>query len=415
MGEQENVPGTTLVETDKGSEAYFMQMREAAGGLSAHDYPDAHIRTIMKMAVPANASFSEAAGFLSICHQYRLNPILGQAFLAKSDDGKVKVLTGRDTFITLAESQDGYRGIANGVVYKGEKCVIQRNPKDPYEVWIDHEQNFEEHTQADIVGAYCIVYDKERPPLIIRRFWEDYKYLWSNDRKKNWRRSGTDMIENRAIAAALRRMYSLAGLLISGEEDSLGSGKGSESIIDDGSAADKLKAQLGEMEKANGIEVKQVWSAEVVITRGKHEGKRWMDLAEEDPGYVRKCATRRWLDLSAEDARMMHIWLDGEEGVESPQSDDTEPGVPEAQEEPETEETAAVGQLDQLHEDTMKVATELAKRGLLTSEESDEVDLLRHDGNVAGLEDLKEELERKLKGGEVGSTEGPQGGLWHDD
>ncbi len=411
MSSEEN--GTDLMErpdVKPGSVEYYDAVREAAL-LPAHDYPDGHIRTIMKMSVPKKASFADACGYLSICQKYGLNPILGQVFLIITDDGP-KVVTGRDTYITVAERRPTFKGIVTGIVLEGESCVIRRDPDDPYKVYVDHDQGF----TGDVIGWYCIVFDSERPPLIFRRMLNDYAYLFS---KRNWKQDKKGMGENRCIAGALKRMYSLAGLLMEGEEMDIGAAGGGDPTGVGAKAqteAEKLADAIGKTEAANGITVQEAWSAEVVITQGKYKGSRWMDVLEEEGGakYIRRCATRKWLDLTAEDAKLVHIWLDGEEGVESPQTDDTEPEVPEAQEEPEVEETADAGELDQLHKDTLEIATELAKRSLLTSEESDEIGILKHEGNLVGLKDLKEELQRKLSGGEVGSTEGPQGGLWHE-
>ena len=394
-----------------GTVEYYDALRQAAGNLPAHQYPDGHIRAIMKMAVPADVTFSEAAGFLSICHAYRLNPILGQAFLAKGDDGKVKVLTGRDTFITLAESQSGYRGIANGVVYKGETCIIRRDPTDPYKVYIEHDQGFDGHSQADLVGAYCVVYDETRPPIIIRRFWKDYEYLWSNDRKKNWRRSGTDMIENRAIAAALRRMYSLAGLLISGEEDSLGT---SAPLKNDTSSASGLREGIERMEAAQGIVVSEEWDPEVVVTEGKYEGEgmRWCDIAEKDPKYFRQVATRRWLGISAEDAKRMHAFADTLEALDGPVSDedpsDGSSGAGAASEGAEEGSRGAGGDsevelpsLNELHARARSAGKALveAGSGKLDIEEAEAMEQFYRDEDRDNLWLLVETLERRAKGG----------------
>ncbi|KKM61991.1 hypothetical protein LCGC14_1526150 [marine sediment metagenome] len=411
MSNEEQGTGTDLMErpdVKPGSVEYYDAVREAAL-LPAHDYPDGHIRTIMKMSVPKKASFADACGYLSICRQYGLNPILGQVFLIITDDGP-KVVTGRDTYITVAERRPTFKGIVTGIVLEGESCVIRRDPDDPYKVYVDHDQGF----TGEVIGWYCIVFDSERPPLIFRRMLNDYAYLFG---KRNWKQDKKGMGENRCIAGALKRMYSLAGLLMEGEEMDIGAAGGGDPTGVGAKAqteAEKLADAIGKTEAANGIHVEEDWTPEVVITEGVHKGERWMDVATEAPKYMRQVANRKWLGTTAKDAEAMHAYLDSLEAPEEPQTDDDPPEVPEAQEEPEAEETATAGELDQLHKDTLEIATELAKRSLLTSEESDEIGILKHEGNLVGLRDLKEELERKLKGGEVESTDGPQGGLWHE-
>lgn len=358
--------GGVALTINYGSAAYFETVRKSAG-LSIDDYPDERVRTVLKMAVPAEATLSQAAAFLSICRSYKLDPLVGQVWLAIVD-GKPTVLTGRDTFITVAERRPTYAGIAVGTVMEGESCTIWRDPDDPYSVKIDHRQGFEAGKQ--IVGWYCVAFDRERPPIIVRRMRADYEYLMANTRRRVWQLDPKGMGENRVIAAALRRMYSLAGLMMDGEEGDLeraASPAPAQTALQK-QAAD-LRSHLASAAARNGIEVAQNWSEALVITEGKHKGKVWGEVLMSDPVYARKVATRRQLGLTRADAEAVHAALDRLR----------EPATP----------LESVGRtqdaLDELYERAKSLLTQMTERGRECFEDFETLGLYYNDRNEDGL------------------------------
>jgi hypothetical protein len=68
------------------------------------------------------------------------------------------------------------------------------------------------------MGAWCIGRRKGVRPVFVERRWTDYAHLHG---KKNWKQDPQGMIETRVITAALRRMYTMAGLYTTAELDDI--------------------------------------------------------------------------------------------------------------------------------------------------------------------------------------------------
>lgn len=188
-------------ESKQGSE-YALTVRKAAG-LTAEDWPDERIGAVARTVAPAEASSAEIAMFLTVAHRYQLDPFLKQIWLAK-DKGKLIILTGRDSFIAVAERDPGYQGFDSGIVYSKDAFRVVRDGGD---ITVHHEiVGFD---RGEIIGAFCVAYHESRRPVLVLREWKDYKHLQGKD---NWKNYGPDMVETRCITAALRRQYTISGI-----------------------------------------------------------------------------------------------------------------------------------------------------------------------------------------------------------
>ena len=198
----------------QGSE-YAVTVRKAAN-LSAEEWSDERIGAIARTVAPPDAKPAEIAMFLAVAHRYQLDPFLKEIWLAK-DKGRLILLTGRDSFIKVAERDEGYLGFDSGVVYQNDHFEVDREADS---IIVTHQvKGFVDRGAR--VGAFCVAYHKVRRQVLVLRKWEDYAHLHGKD---NWKNYGDDMLETRVITAALRRQYTISGIyseseFIAGELD----------------------------------------------------------------------------------------------------------------------------------------------------------------------------------------------------
>lgn len=175
--------------------------------LSEELWPDERLSTIRAMVLP-EATQADLIGFLSLCNRYKLDPFLGEIWLAVSK-GRIFTLTGRAAMIKAASADPGYQGFDSGVVYEKDEFTVERSG---VEVIVHHVING--FDRGELAGAYCVAYHANKRPVLCVRPWEYYKHLQNKD---NWVNYGEDMIETRCIVASLRRQYQISGLYEQGE------------------------------------------------------------------------------------------------------------------------------------------------------------------------------------------------------
>ena len=190
-------------ETNGQGSAYAVTVRKAAN-LSAEEWSDERIGAIARTVAPPDAKPAEIAMFLAVAHRYQLDPFLKEIWLAK-DKGRLILLTGRDSFIKVAERDEGYLGFDSGVVYQNDHFEVDREADS---IIVTHQvKGFVDRGAR--VGAFCVAYHKVRRQVLVLRKWEDYAHLHGKD---NWKNYGDDMLETRVITAALRRQYTISGI-----------------------------------------------------------------------------------------------------------------------------------------------------------------------------------------------------------
>ena len=139
----------------------------------------------------------------------------------------------------------------------------------------------------------------------------------------------------------------------------------------------------------------------------KFRGRPWREVVDDPEGP-------HYINTHVLTARCKHDSVTPElrevltMALERKANNSEEEATPESPEPPEVPPEAAAGTLEEAHERAQTVAGHLAMAEQLTMQQSEEVELLFHDGNLQGLIDLTVELEAKLEaiGEEAGQAQG---------
>lgn len=179
-------------------------MVRSAANLPADRWSDERIAAIRSTCCPEKATNSQFAIFLATAQKYDLDPITKEIWLVE-DQGRIMVVTGRDTYVKVAGREKIYQGYQSGVVYANDEFGIEVAGQT---VNVLHriKSVFDRGARK---GAYCVLFVEGRPPQVIVRTWDQFKHLHG---KQNWSKYPDDMLETRCIVAALKRQFNLAGL-----------------------------------------------------------------------------------------------------------------------------------------------------------------------------------------------------------
>lgn len=205
-----------VVKTDPKHAGEYELIRQQ-GNLPADEWPDARILAIRQMYGAEARNSAQLAVFMGIAHAHRLDPALNEVWLIQTKQGP-KTYAGRDGFLRSASMHpEMFSGIQSGVVYASDDFRIRFLPdaEDPSRQRALVEHDFDPRERSGQPhGAYAIAWDGEGHPTYVYRDFDKCK----NMKSTYWSQNGDDAIQNRAIAAALRRVVPLGGLLIRGED-----------------------------------------------------------------------------------------------------------------------------------------------------------------------------------------------------
>ena len=412
MSEEERTP------KENGSQ-FAIIVRKAAN-LSADQWADDRIDALVRTVAPSGATAPEVAMFLAVASRYDLDPFLGEIWLAK-DKGKLMVLTGRDSFLKVARREDRYSGYREGAVYEKDEFSMQSTEDG---ISIDH--RISGFDRGKLVGAYCVVYMKDRPPVPILRKFSDYSHLHS---KNNWRQNGEDMLLARCITSAHRLAFNISGLYTPDEAgDFTHDGKsGSDSTV----AARQTKARIEELKTRMSAteeeeEVKeadfevvqneeeetlgsfQVNVASCLVEFGQYKGQTWGEVVTNPKGfgYIKHWILQKGYEhpsLTEEVKKQLQEMVEGaeaekeaERGQEGPQNDvEAQEGVEVPPETPQPSKDPLEA-LDEAWTQGQEAAALLAKTDDLAVEDVDLLDDLREKEDLEGLQALVEKLKAQL-------------------
>ena len=153
----------------------------------------------IKNTVAVGANNSELQMFLSLAATYNLDPFAREIWFANMG-GRNAVITGRDGYLKIANRNPNFDGMASDVVRVGDKFVKDGNN-------IRHLYGVE--NRGTIIGAYAIVYRKDRnTPTYFFAPFREY-----NKNSPVWRQYPSAMIQKVAEACALKRAFSISGLV----------------------------------------------------------------------------------------------------------------------------------------------------------------------------------------------------------
>ena len=166
------------------------------------------IETIKK-TVAVNATNEELGMFLSLCSNYDLDPFAKEIWCIKMG-GKTIITTSRDGYLKIANRNPAYDGMVSDVVREGDKFLRQGTE-------INHAYSA---NRGGIIGAYALVYRKDR--RIPTYFFAPFDEYCKRD-NGTWRQYPSAMIIKVAESMALKRAFSISGLVT---EEEIGTGQG---------------------------------------------------------------------------------------------------------------------------------------------------------------------------------------------
>lgn len=159
----------------------------------------------IKNSVATGATDEELKMLLYLSKEYNLDPLKKEIFFIKYG-GKSTIITSRDGYLKIANSNPNFDGIESDVVYVGDKLTKMPDGSMTIEYGPEH-LIFDKNK---LTGAYCSVFRKDRSKATtIFVSLKDYY-------KKNtpiWEQYINAMILKVAEAMALKRAFSISGLV----------------------------------------------------------------------------------------------------------------------------------------------------------------------------------------------------------
>jgi phage recombination protein Bet len=162
--------------------------------------------SIIKDTVAKGFTDLELSYFLNVAKSYGLNPFLKQVWGYKDTKGNIIVFAGRDGFLSKAQSDPRWNGIASDVIREGEKYEINIALGQ-----ISHAKDVT--SKAKIIGAYARCKPKGCEIETIE--WADFDTY--NKNYNVWKADPVAMIKKVAESHCLAKAYGITGLSV--EED----------------------------------------------------------------------------------------------------------------------------------------------------------------------------------------------------
>lgn len=153
---------------------------------------------VIRRTVAKDASNLELQMFLHLAKKYDLDPFAREIWCVNMA-GSVKIMTARDGYLKIANSNPHFKGLESDVVYENDNFTKQND-------YIKH--SYQAVNRGQIIGAYAIVFrdDRIRPSYFFAPM-KDY------DKKKNcWLQYPHAMIVKVAESMALKRAFPISGL-----------------------------------------------------------------------------------------------------------------------------------------------------------------------------------------------------------
>ena len=165
------------------------------------------INTIRNTVAP-KANDNELKMFLSIAANYDLDPFLREIWCVDMG-GRNVITTSRDGYLKIANRNPNYDGMSSDVVRAGDNFV---------KIGDDVKHSYGTNNRGPIIGAYAIVHRKDRShPVYCFAPFSEY-----NKGKNSWAQYPSAMILKVAETMALKRAFSISGLVT---EEEIGTGE----------------------------------------------------------------------------------------------------------------------------------------------------------------------------------------------
>lgn len=169
----------TELTTTNGAPGALLHRLASATGVSAKDYYDTVMRTVMPSP---QAKKEEVMAFLAVADQYGLNPFLKQLYAFPAKGGGIVPMMGYDGWAALVARQPNHDGTTFAYADDGS--------------WVE-----------------CSVHDKRKAkPTTVREYLEECKR-----NTEPWRNMPNRMLRNRAFCQAARLAYGIGGIMLEDE------------------------------------------------------------------------------------------------------------------------------------------------------------------------------------------------------
>lgn len=157
-------------------------------------------KDVIKRTVAKDANQDEFEMFMSLAKRYNLDPFQKEIFFWKYGN-KPTIMTSRDGYLKIANEHPKFDGYISDVVYENDK--FKKLPDGT----VEHEYTVK--NRGRIVGAYCLVYRKDRRiPVYVFAPYSDYK-----KGSDVWKKYPHAMILKCSESMSLKRAFSVSGLV----------------------------------------------------------------------------------------------------------------------------------------------------------------------------------------------------------
>ena len=165
-------------------------------------------KQLIKDTVAKGASDNELALFLHLAQTYGLDPFAKEIWCLKYGNQAATIFTSRDGYLKIANGRLEMDGIQSDAVYENDGLIKQADGT------IQHTYGTPE--RGKLIGAYAMVFRKDRSRAA-------YFYApmaeYNAGSNPTWRKYPTAMIIKVAEACALKRAFSISGLVTQEEMD----------------------------------------------------------------------------------------------------------------------------------------------------------------------------------------------------
>jgi len=161
----------------------------------------------IRRTVAEGASPAELKMFLHLSGTYGLDPFARDIWFIKAGDKPI-IMTSRDGYLKIANRNPHFKGIDGDVVYSKDHFRRVNGS-------VEHVYGFDENgSRGNPIGAYAIAKRDDREPIYCWAPWVDY-----NKGNGTWRQYKHAMILKVAETMALKRAFSISGLVTQEELD----------------------------------------------------------------------------------------------------------------------------------------------------------------------------------------------------
>ena len=159
-----------------------------------------------------NATEPELYTLIYLAKEYNLDPIKKEIYFIKYGSGKPTIITGRDGYLKIANTNPQFDGLESDVVYEGDKLTKREDGS----LLIEYGENHMVFNTPKLIGAFANVFRKDRTQACsVFISLKDYQKRDST----TWKQYINAMTLKVAETMALKRAFAISGLVTKEELD----------------------------------------------------------------------------------------------------------------------------------------------------------------------------------------------------